>query len=373
MHFVIYGICFIITFVIPLLVFFRRIKIFKELKELKNLNTELIFDKDRNVVAIKNNIKKFNRELEMNIDNNHIYNILERICNDVHDGKKYNPSFYLSLYKKIQYRFIGNIFLVSHIAPIILFIFKYNFAYYSFNGLFLLQFVWYILIIATNYYISRQYFSFSEVFYCNWYNKLLNFDTLSINDLKEKYLNGNYYITTEQIERMLLEIKQTFNEPLEMLSSSIEKQSSTLQVFNEEIQKYNLVNIESLIVNIDENIKRFESLSKLLEDSTIYLKDSSNYLSKSIENRKIDINAINSLAGEFYKLRNTIIENKSNMETVIIEKLTSVTSVLENNINKTFTSIEETLKMNATELEKSYNEFFEICKLIVDSKEKGNA
>jgi len=368
---IVYGLCFVFTYVIPLILFLRRLKIIPELKDLKNLVSDPQYDKDSNVASIKTYFGAFSTGLEKSIRKNYIFKILSRICADVKDGKKYNPSFYLSLYRKCQYRFLGNVFLASHIAPVLVIVLA-QFSLDNFDVLLSLQFIWYVLIIAGQRLLSRNYDLFTEMFYCNWYNKLLNFDMLSINALKEKIFNETYIITPEEINKILLEMRNAFKEPVDLLLSSSEKLSSALETFTGEIQKYDLVTVESVVASIEEKVNSFESLCKQLEKITLQSKESYTYLSKHVDKNKININAINTLANEFSDLRNTLAGYTNTAETAAIKKLADITSALENNVNKTFTTIEDTLKTNAAELSKSYDRFFEICKLIVENQEKGN-
>ena len=370
MIFTVYGLCFIFTYLIPLILFIRRIKILPELRELNKLVTELKYDKDNNVVSIKTNFDVFSAGLGKSIQKNYILKILSHICADVKDGKKYDPSFYLSLYKKYQYRFLGNVFLASHIAPVIILVLMQFSLDNIFDLLLSFQFIWYVLIIAEQRFLSFNHNLFTEIFYCNWYNKLLNYDVLSINALKEKLFNETYSFTPEEIKKILLEMQNVFKEPFELLLLSSEKLSSALVGFTNELQKYDLVTVESVIVSIEEKIKSFESLGKQLEDITLQSKESYANLIKFIEKDKIDINAINTLANEFSSLRNTLAGYTNTAEIASIEKLTDITLTLENSVNKAFTAIEDTLKTNAVELSKSYDRFFEICKIIIDNQEK---
>jgi hypothetical protein len=368
----IYGLCFVFTYLVPLIIFFRRLRIFPELKELKNLNSEPKYDKDRNVVSIETNFDAFSGDLGKEVHKTHVFSVLKRICTDVKDGRRYNPSVYLSLYKKYQYRFLGNVFLASHIAPIIV-LFMTQFSLDNlFDVLLSLQFMWYVLIIVSQRFISGNYYLFTEIYYCNWYNKLLNFDALSINALKERLFKETVFVTPDEIGKMLNQMQDTFKGPFEMLLLSSEKLSSALEVFIGELQKYDLVTAESIIVSLEEKIKRFEFICEQLENSVLLTKEAHGYLSNHIENNKIDINAINGLANEFSNLRSTLAGYTNTAETAAIEKLSGVTSTLENNVNKTFATIEETLKANAVELSKSYDQFFEICKMLINNQEKKN-
>jgi hypothetical protein len=267
---------------------------------------------------------------------------------------------------------LGNVFLASHIAPVIVLILTQFSLDTMFDVLLSVQFIWYVLIIAGQRLLSGNYNVFTEMFYCNWYNKLLNFDMLSINALKEKLFNETYFVTPDEINKMLLETRNAFKEPVELLLSSSEKLSSALESFTGELQKYDLVTAESVVASIEEKVKSFESLCEQLENITLQSKESYTYLSKHVDKNKININAINTLANEFSDLRNTLAGYTNAAETAAIEKLADIASVLENNVSKTFATIEDTLKTNAVELSKSYDRFFEICKILVENQEKEN-
>jgi len=367
---IVYGLCFIFAYLIPLTLFLRRLRTIPELKDLTNLISWPHYDKNNNVVSIQTNFDAFSAGLEKSIHKNFIFTILCRICADVKDGKRYDPSFYLSLYKRYQYQFLGNIFLASHIAPVILLFLNQLSLDNIFDVLLSLQFIWYVLIVAGQRLLSRNFNAFTEMFYCTWYNKLLNFDTLSINALKEKLFNETYFVTPDEINKILLEMQGAYKKPVELLLSSSENLSTALENFTNEMQKYDLVTVESVISSIEEKIKSFDSLGEQLENLISQSKEVYTNLLKYTDKNKIDINAINTLANEFSNLRNTLAGYTNTAETVAIEKLAVITSALENNVNKTFTTIEDTLKTNAIELSKSYDRFFEICKILIEDQEK---
>jgi hypothetical protein len=367
---IIYGFCFVFAYLIPMTLFLRRLRITSEFKELKNMVSEPKYDKEKNVVSIKTNFDIFSKNLEKSIRSTYPFKILQRICTDVNNGKRYSPSLYLSLYKNYQNRFLGNIFLASHIAPVIILVV----ANYSLDSLFdvllSLQFIWYILVIAGQRLLSRNFNIFSEIYYSIWYDKLLNYDMLSINALKDKVFNKTHFVTPAEINKMFMEMQNVFKEHIKILLLSSEKLSTILETFAGELKKGDVVTAETIIVSLEENVKRFDYLCGQLENAALLSKESYKGLSKFIDVHKIDVNVINTLANEFSNLRCTLAGYTNTAEIASIEKLASITSTLENSINKTFVSIEETVKANADDLSKSYDRFFEICKLLVEKQEK---
>jgi hypothetical protein len=79
---------------------------------------------------------------------------------------------------------------------------------------------------------------------------------------------------------------------------------------------------------------------------------------------QINVKKINVVAREFGELRKAIIDSAQGGGNSAVEKLESISAALENNIGKTFDSINETLKANTEKLNASYEQFFEICKAI---------
>jgi hypothetical protein len=316
------------------------------------------------------NFDAFSKGLEKSIHSSYPFKILWRICTDTQNGKRYNPLFYLSRYKNLQYRFLGDVFLASHIAPVIVLIMA-NFTLDNlFDVLLSLQFIWYVLIIAGQRLLSWNYVLFEDIYYRVWYDKLLNYDMLSMTALKDKLFKETYFVTPGEINKMLLNIHDTFKEPVKTLLVSSEKLSAALEKFAAEKEKGKIVTVESVIVSLEANLKRLEVLCEQLENSALLSKESYKELYKIINANKIDVNAVNTLANEFSSLRNTLADYTNAAETAAVEKLANITSTLENSVNKTFSTIETTLKTNAQELSKTYDRFFEICKVLVEKQEK---
>ena len=364
-----YIVCFVFIYFIPMMIILRRLKILPELRELNHLITSPQYDKDKNVISIKSNITDFSNKYAGIMRKNYIFKILLLICNDINNGKKYNPMYYLSLHKNYINRSIGYIFLFSHLAPLLLFIFMFEPFDYFIDLMIFRQFIWYILIIALHQFLIKKYNSFTEIFYSRWFNTLLNYDLLSINALKEKLFHETYFITPEEIKDLLIDIQNSFKEPLKTLMISSEKLFFALEKLSNDIQNENVITSESIIKIFDDNINKSNELCLQMENITSLTKGSQYELLKYVENNKIDINTINSLSNELSNLRKYLLAFMENHENVAIENLSNVTYYLETNINKTFEAIEDTLKANTEKLSKSYDNFFELCKLLTEKTE----
>jgi hypothetical protein len=371
--FVIYCLCFIFLYITPTALFLRGLKITNELKELQNLAIEPQYDKNKNIVFITNNFDNFSLGLKTVVRGNYPLKILERICADAKSGKKYNPDFYLSLYKKHYIGFLGNLFLASHIAPVITII-AAKFAIDNlFDILLSLQFMWYILLIVLQRLLAYNFDVFTEVFYLNWHDKILNFDAISIDALKDRLFKKSHSVSGEEIRKTASELEKAFSLPVKTLLSSSSVLASALKEFTEEKQKDEIVTAESIIAALDANFKRIELLCENLERTAALSGESYKDLHNFVHTNKVTINAINKLAGEFSNLRKTLAGNMDTYETAAIEKLGEITTALENNVNKTFTTIEETLITNARELSKTYDRFFDICKTLNERQAEEDA
>jgi hypothetical protein len=360
--FAIYSLCFAFLYIAPSMVFFRRLKITSGLKELQNLTVTPLYDKNKNAAAIRNNFDAFSFGLGKTLRGNYPLKILRRICADAENGKRYNPAFYLSLYKKHCNRFLGNLFLASHIAPLIILVVAKFTIGNLFDILLSLQFAWYVLLVVLQRLLAHKFDVFTEVFYLRWYDKILNYDMISINALKDKLFNESHSVSDAEIHKIVSRLKEAFSVPVETLLSSSSILASALEEFAEVKQKGEIITAESIAGSLDANFKRIELLCENLESAAALSEESYKELHTFIRANKPTINAINTLADEFSSLRKTMAGHMTSSEITAIEKLSNITAVLENNVSKTFTTIEETLKMNTQELSRTYGRFFEICK-----------
>lgn len=373
MDYTIYTLCFICLYIAPATLFLRRLKITGELKELQNLTIEPQYDKNKNVLHMTSNFGDFSLGLKTVARGNYPLKILGRICADAENGKKYHPAFYLSLYKTNYVRFLGNLFLASHI-PLLITIITGEFAGgILFGPLLPPLFVWYVLLIVLQRLLAHHFDVFTEVFYTNWYDKTLNFDAIFMNELKAKIFKESHSVSDAEIHKIISELKETFSDPVKTLVSSSSVLASALSGLAEEKQKGGIVTSESVITALDANFKRIELLCENLEHAVSLSKESYKELHKVVRTDKVTINAVNKLTDEFFSLRKTLADNTSAYETAAIEKLGEITAALENNVNKTFTTIEETLTTNARELFKMYEHFFDICKTLNEHQAKEDA
>jgi hypothetical protein len=371
--FVIYGLCFVFLYIVPATLFLRRLKIPGELRKLENLTVEPHYDKNKNVAFIKNNFDVFSFGLGRPLRGNYPLKILRRICINAENGKRYNPALYLSLYKKEHIRLLGNLFLASHIAPLII-LFWPGFAPGDlFDILLSLQFMWYVLLVVLQRLLARNLDAFTEVFYRNWHDKLLNFDIISVNALKDRLFNETHSVSDTEINNITSKLKDAFSAPAAALLSASSVLAAALAEFSAGNRKGELVTAESVIASLDANLKRIELLCENLENAAALSKESYKDMHKFVHTNEITINAVNALADEFSGLRRTLAGHLDASGNTAIEKLAGIATALENNVNKTFMAIEETLKTNTQELSKTYEYFFDICRTITERQAEEDA
>jgi hypothetical protein len=368
----IYGFCFVLLYVVPAAVFLRRLKMTADLKDLTGLAVFPQYDKDKNTVSVKNNFSDFSSGLEKKMRGNYPLTILRRVCADAENGKKYNPAFYVSLYKNHDNRFLGNLFLASHAAPLAILVLAFPFGNPP-AALFLFQFVWYVLLIALQRILVRTYDVFSEVFYRSWYDKLLNFDAISISALQERLSSELLSISGAELDKTISKLKEAFSAPAEALSASNTALASAINCLSNEKQKGALVTAESVITSLETVFNRVELFRENMEKTAALQEESFKDMRKFTGAGKLTINAINTLAAEFSSLRKTLANHSSASETAAIERLAGISSALEHNVNRTFTLMEETLTTNAKELSETYGRFSDICKTLSERQDEEEA
>jgi hypothetical protein len=359
---------------VPATLFLRRSKITETLKELHGLKIEPMYDKDKNIMYLLTSYKEFSAAPENVSHGSYPLKLLQRICVDVENGKKCSPDLYLLIYKNYYVKYLGNLFLASHLAPLITLITAVNstilFPGDLFTSLVFLQFVWYFLLIVLQRLFAGNFDVFTEVFYRNWYDKLLNFDTISNDALKNKLFNELHSVSYIEIAKMIEKLNESFSVSTETLSSASSVLASTLKEFTDEKQKGNIMTIETVVASLDANFKRIELLCEKLENIAVLAEESYKETHKFVRANKPSITAINALASEFSNLQKTITDYQNVSESAALERLTETSVSLENNINKTFAAIEETIKANTQYLIETYERFFEISKALNKKQEE---
>jgi hypothetical protein len=361
--FVVYALCFIFLYIAPAVWFIRSLRITDGLKELQDLVIKPQHDKTKNIVCITNNFDDFSIGLGKAMHGNYLLKILQRICADLKNGNRYNPDFYLSLYKKNYTRFSGNLFLVSHIAPIAIITMEFT-AGDLFNIILPLQFIWYLLLIALQFLFAYNFDAFTKVFYMNWQDKLLNLDTIFIDELKDKLSKEYDSVSDTGIHKIMSELEKAFSVPVEELSSASATLTSAIKELGTEKHKDGIVTPESIINALDANFKRIGLLCESLESAAELSAKSYNDMHKFISADKLTIDAIHKQTDEFSRLRKTLADNINSYETATAKKLGEITATLETNVNKIFTTIDKTLTVNTQELSKMYEHFFDVCKTL---------
>jgi hypothetical protein len=168
---------------------------------------------------------------------------------------------------------------------------------------------------------------------------------------------------------LLLNKKQ--NTALQEMAVSFEAQHEVLQNESldvkaklQELIIENQKNGELVAQTITGAIRRLDSIKTDFAHTAQLMKESSDNILQLKLGSKLNVGATNNLTGELGALRKTILDAMQGGGNTVVERLNSISSALENNINKTFSTIDGTLKENAEKLFESYDRFFELCKTL---------
>ncbi|GHV78313.1 hypothetical protein AGMMS49944_01040 [Spirochaetia bacterium] len=367
----VYSLGFIFLFLLPVIIFFRRIRITKELKDLTGLSLEPEYSPDANTLIVKNNAAEFANSLDKKMKKNHILKILNRICKDAENGKIANKEFYLFLYKSLQNKFLANIFLASFIVPAILLIAQLNNSGISnVELLFTVQFIWYVLIAALKRVLEGNYEAFAEHFYINWYEMILNLDSIVINAISLKLSEETNSTSIVLLNNTIANLQNVYSQQSENLAKSNETLAQKLENLTASRMNGEIVSIENIIQALDKNNGSIETLYKNLNNIALSMEEWKKSMPKLTATNSINIEAMNKLSDGLNQFRHSIIEQSNCTEKEVAHILGNITTDLQNNVNRTFTNIEETLTKNAAELSKSYERFFEICKILSENLSK---
>jgi hypothetical protein len=366
-----YSIWFILCYLIPLIVFNKRTIISKDMINHTNLNLKAVFDgKKANVVSIdsdfasflKNPLKKIN-------ENNHVVKMLRRMCDDAKAGVKLNPNVYILNYKNICKNFVFYIFFSAHIPFLVL----YFIDPFNLPDLIGIQVVAYLLILLLKKGMDRKFSVFCKILYTYWYDKILNFGLIIINELKPSVLSA----LNSDINNNLLAAVKSYSyvdeRRCDMLVNSTQELSSRLDELIKLQSRNESIMPESIITSLDNILEKVMSLNSLFNDTNDTINNSLASLITVSNKKKLDINAINHNTALLIKLKESLSSYKSEAFSSELAQLGKITSTLENDIGKTFTSIDMTIRKNTENLLLSYEKFFVICETFNNTVSVKNA
>jgi hypothetical protein len=349
---VVYILWGLFLFLFPVLVFVRFLALPAKLVFLKGLAVKPYFDKEKNVTRVDTNYDEFMTAVcagnapvwKRNIP----LLILGALCRDAHDGVKYHPEVYLARYKNSIRRFTGYIFLGSFL-PALLLLFRFLIFYVPENALLVivLQACCLLLVFSLGHVLCYLFEAFEAVFYKNWFDKILNFDALTIRELRPQALDSLAAVFQQ-------DIWQKINEGTAALAGQIEK----FRNFREQGREFSGEDIvetaESKIIMLGE---LGAALGEICDKTDTALKG----LASLARRNKTDINAITENTAALIELKGLMLNWRNNSQDAELDTLRQVTEKLEHGITQSFSNMEQTAELNARELSASFERFSEAC------------
>ncbi|MDR3059971.1 MAG: hypothetical protein LBU84_17765, partial [Prevotella sp.] len=319
--------------------------------------------KDGNIVSISNDFTVFMKENTNLKESNIVIKILKTMCNDANNGICHNPSLYLSNFRAILRKFILWVLLGSHV-PLIILLFN---EFMPFAEIVKYQVCCYVLIYILEMALQYKYAQFIRFFYTNWYDKIVNFDLLTVSMIRND---------TERIKKLsnsqdLLKAIDRFTANNTMLSGELSSQtamlSSRLDEFLTIQQKTNGINAQTVLSSLDDCIKKFSAVYENMCGIVVNIENSLDSLTNLSKSKRSEINAINKNTDMLFELRERFKTYQSEAFSSELTHLQEITESLENNVSKAFVSIDSAVTQNFSRLETGYDRFFDMCKVLSES------
>jgi len=359
---IVYGLWAFFLFFLPILIFLKLTSVSAELVELKGLTLKpkLL---NGNVVSISNNFDEFARNHPGILKSNKIMRLFGIICRDADNGKSYNPNLYISAYKATLQKFVFWILLGSHIPLLFLILIIKA----PVSDIAKYQVCSYILVYILEMIIQYRHSHFTRFFYTNWYNKILNFDLITVKLIRED---------VDQIRKLsnshdLLEVIAKFNESNAYLANSLTQHSDMLNAkFNAFIEinrKTEGINSQSVLLSLDDYNSKYDELNGHIREITQNMQSSLDSIMELTNERKDEINIINKNTELLSEIRERFKNYQSEAISQELSHLQAITNSLDNNVNKAFTSATKVIEQNFERLEEGYNKFFDVCKSLSES------
>jgi hypothetical protein len=344
------------------MIFFRFTGIGIELFELKGLKlTPKLLN--GNIIGVSNNFEAFMKANPNLKESNVALKIFKNVCNDAKKGVSYNPNLYISSYKAMLQKFVLWMLLDSHIPLIFLLFIKWM----PFAEIVKYQVCCYILIYILEMIIQYKHARFVKVFYTNWYNKVLNFDLLTI-----KLIHND----VDQIKKLsnsndLLEVVNKFEGTNITLTNELSLHSKMLSAKLGELinlqQKTNGINAQSVLLSLDDSIAKYREINAHIQAISESIRGSFESITSMSENRENEINAINKNTELLSDIRERFKTYQSEAFTTELAQLQTITASLDSNVSKAFISAGNVITQNFKRLEEGYDKFFDMCKALSEA------
>jgi len=358
----VYIIWFLFLFLIPLIIFLKSTRIDIDLLELNGLQlTPKLLD--GNIVGVSSNYVEFTDKHPNLKKNNVIMKIFKNICNDAENGFSYNPNLYISSYKSTLQKFVLWMLLGSHIPVIFLLLIKGV----LFSQIVKYQVCCYILVYILEMIIQYKHARFSKIFYTNWYNKILNFDLLTVKLIRNDVDQINKLSNSHD----LLDAVNKFEGANTALADSLSSHSKMLSNKLDELinlqNRMNGINAQSILLSLDDSIIKYREINAHIQAISENIKNSFESITKLSENRIEEINTINKNSELLSNLREQFTNYQSEAFKIELAQFKEIAASLDNNVNKAFNSAGNVIMQNFKRLEDGYDKFFDMCKTLSDA------
>jgi hypothetical protein len=225
----------------------------------------------------------------------------------------------------------------------------------------------YILIYILEMIIQYKHARFVKAFYINWYNKILNFDLLTI-----KLIHND----VDQIKKLsnshdLLEVVNKFEGTNSVLANGLSSHSKMLSAKLDELinlqQKPNGINAQSILLSLDDSIAKYREINAHIQVISESIRSSFESITNLSKKRKDEINAINKNTELLSDIRERFKTYQSEAFATELVQLQTITASLDNNVSKAFSSAGNVITQNFERLEEGYDKFFDMCKALSEA------
>jgi hypothetical protein len=349
-------------FLIPVIVFFHLTKIYPELASLKDLSAQPKL-KAGNVVSVSCDFDKFMRGHPNLKESNLVVKALRAMCEDGKNGICHNPNLYLSDFRGRLRKFLLWILLGSHIPFLILLFLEIM----PFAELAKYQVCCYVLTYMLAMALQYKYAQFARLFYGTWHDKILNFDLLSVSMIR----NDMEQIKKMSNSRDLLETVSKFTETNERIFSGLTLHTTMLSEKLDGLinlqERTNGITAENVLLTLQDSIVKYREINAHFQAISEHIRNSFESMTKLSDRKKEEINAVNKNSELLLELRENFKTYQSEAHKTELAQLKSITESLENNVSKTFLSIETAITQNFLRLEAGYDQFFDMCKALTET------
>jgi hypothetical protein len=360
--FALYGAWLLLFYLIPVMLFFQKTALAAALIKLDGLKLRPVYDKEHSVISVDNNFTDFLNANTVIKKDNLAVKALSEMCENGRQGIKLSPDYYINRFKSKCRNFLYYIFLSLQIPLVVTLILNsFHFASAFFIKVMLIHIIGVVLILVLKKFTDNRVTAFTECLYKYWYDKILNFDLITIKELKPAIMDslrsesagqlidaaGAFSAINEQRCNTLLESTQTLKEKLdELLALEADKKNITWD------------NVASSLTG---NLEALDRMSLETANITKGAKETIKELVKAIQSSGIDLDAINKNTSLLQEIKEEFAAYKGNAYPKELERLDKISEALEIIANSTFGQIKNTIESNTQKLVASYDEFFRIC------------